>query len=301
MSTRAHTVPKFYLGGFVSPESVQSKDPFVWIGFLKTQEIKRRSPKNISIERGLYDGPGGLADRSASIEDHLAKIEWAAASAIRKLAALPRGTNPIVGPEIWRFLAWQAARTPGWMELEQQWAEQWAPDAKTHLVESPPSGMESVKALHRTITIRDPHSGELREIQDDELTTYIKLGWKWVLQSNDKLEMLHMQAWYFQVRHFPSLSWTCLFAPPDGSFVTSDRGVAWLADGQSNTPPAALRHPTAQVFAPLTNRIALVGRNEAQPMNVTPRQINSHIASATSEWIAGASREIVEQAMNDRV
>jgi hypothetical protein len=35
LGTRAHTVPKFYLHGFVAPETEGSRDPFVWIGSLK--------------------------------------------------------------------------------------------------------------------------------------------------------------------------------------------------------------------------------------------------------------------------
>jgi hypothetical protein len=124
MSIRAHTVPKFYLGGFLSPESEQGHDPFVWLGSLATGatgEIKRRSPRNISIARGLYDGPGGLTGRSETIEAHLAKIESDASTAINKFAATPVGETPGLPPEITRFLAWQAARTPAWMELEQRW------------------------------------------------------------------------------------------------------------------------------------------------------------------------------------
>jgi hypothetical protein len=60
LSTRAHTVPKFYLSGFLAPESEQDRDPFVWLGSVTTGEIKRRSPKNISLARGLYDGAGAL-------------------------------------------------------------------------------------------------------------------------------------------------------------------------------------------------------------------------------------------------
>jgi hypothetical protein len=59
-ATRAHTVPKFYLRGFVAPESEVGADPFVWLGSLMTGEIKKRSPKNISIASGLYDGLGGF-------------------------------------------------------------------------------------------------------------------------------------------------------------------------------------------------------------------------------------------------
>jgi hypothetical protein len=117
LSTRAHTVPKFYLRGFVALEAEGSRDPFVWIGSLTTGEITRRSPKNISIARGLYDGQGGFAESDVTIEAHLAKIESAASVAIRKFAATKIGEGGPIPPEITRFLAWQAARTPGWMEV----------------------------------------------------------------------------------------------------------------------------------------------------------------------------------------
>ena len=117
--TRAHTVPRFYLQSFVAPESEAAREPFIWVGWLATGEIKRRSPKNVSIRRGLYDGPGGFEEPDVTIEAHLAKIESAASLAIRRLAS---GNGVEVGaipPEIWRFIAWQAARTAGWIEVER--------------------------------------------------------------------------------------------------------------------------------------------------------------------------------------
>jgi len=71
LGTRAHTVPKFYLHGFVAPESDGNRDPFVWVGSLTTGEVTRRSPKNISIARGVYDGQGGLSEPGETIEAHL--------------------------------------------------------------------------------------------------------------------------------------------------------------------------------------------------------------------------------------
>jgi len=101
----------------------------------------------------------------------------------------------------------------------------------------------------------NPDTGERREVTNsEEFNAHLKRGWKWVLRSDDKLELLCMQAWYFQVRHFQRLCWVGLYAPDDEWFITSDRGVAWLADGYADTPPAALRHPTAQVVAPLTRK-----------------------------------------------
>lgn len=301
-ATRAHTVPKFYLQGFVAPESEADSNSFVWIGSLTTGEIRRRSPKNISIARGFYDGPGGFDAPGVSIEAHLAKIESAAARAIRQFVATEpgEGTNP--PPEIWRFLSWQAARTPGWMDVVAESVYDWDPNVVTPVVEPPPEGINDIRDRVRETCLEDPDTGEQRQITGyEEFKEYRKRGWKWVLNLDDKLELLHMQAWYFQVRHFPRLSWIRLNAPDDEWFITSDRGVAWMAGGHADTPPSSLRHPTAQVVAPLTRKVALVGRNGTHRLQVTSRDVNQFIACAASAWIVGPTRSIVEHALRDRV
>jgi hypothetical protein len=302
LGTRAHTVPKFYLRGFVAPESDGSRDPFVWIGSLKTGEITRRSPKNISIARGLYDGPGGFTEPDATIEAHLAKIESAASVAIRRFAATTIGGSAPIPPEICRFLAWQAARTPGWMEVVQQWANESPSCSETKAVEPPPPGFERITDRARPMCLENPNTGARREVTgEDEFHAYRKQGWKWIIRRDDHLEMLHIQAWYFQVRHFPRLSWLRLQPPGGEFFITSDRSVAWLADGYADTPPGALRHPTAQVVAPLTKKIALVGRHGNHKLDVTSREVNRFVAFAASDWIAGPTSDVVQLALTDRV
>lgn len=295
MGTRAHTVPRFYLRGFVAPDSEQQQDPFVWIAYIKTGEVGRRSPKNVSIARGIYDGPGGFAEPDRSIEAHLAKIESEAAAALRHIG-LPGSSA--VPSEVWRFLAWQVARTPGWMKLEQEWGNQeWNGEA----VEPPPDGIKPTRQRQRALRYENPKTGEVRYIDDNLGEEELRRnGWILKLSRDDHLELLHMQAWYCQVRHFPRLSWVKLTAPDGEFFITSDRSVAWLVDGNADTPPAALRHPAAQVVAPLTRKTALVGRYGTAPLNATPREVNRFVAFATSDWIAGPTRESVEQALLDR-
>jgi hypothetical protein len=300
VSTRAHTVPKFYLNGFVAPGSESERNPFVWVGSLATGEITKRSPKNISISRGLYDGRGGFEEAGATIEAHLAKIESAASSAIRKFAATKVGGGHAIPAEITRFLAWQAARTPGWMELVERWAnEPWDPHAE--VVEPPPDGFDKVRDRMRPMCLEDPNTGSRREVtSESDFHSLRTQGWKWILRRDDHLEMLHIQAWYFQVRHFPRLSWVRLEPPHGEYFITSDRSVAWLVDGHADTPPAALRHPAAQVVAPLTSKIALGGRHGAAALNVIPREVNRFIAFAASDWIAGPTADVIRQALVDR-
>jgi len=302
-ATRAHTVPKFYLRGFVAPESenVTKIEPYVWLAWLGTNQVERCSPKNVSIKRGYYDGPGGFNSPDASIEKHLAQIESDAAKAIARLSAAQVAADMVGSPEIWRFLAWQAARTPGWFEVVSDWVYHSALSDSVEVVEPPPEGIEKIKDRWRPKLVEHPDSGERREVTSpEEFDDCRKRGWKWGLSSGDRLEMLHMQAWYFQVRHFPRFHWSCLTAPDQDSFVTSDRAVTWIVDGFVDTPPAALRDPSAVIIAPLTRRFALIGKHGKEPLNVTARQINQIVAASASNWVAGASRETVEQAMEDR-
>ena len=166
MSTRAHTVPKFYLSGFVAPESERERNPFVWVGSLTTGEITKRSPKDISISRGLYDGCGGFSEPETTIEAHLAKIESAASSAIRNFATKRIEDGGPIPLEITRFLAWQAARTPGWMDLVQRWANE--PPSDSEVVEPPPPGFENIVDRSRPMCLEDPSTGARREVMAEQ-------------------------------------------------------------------------------------------------------------------------------------
>jgi hypothetical protein len=284
----------------VAPESETTPDPWVWIGSLATGDIKRRAPKNVSIVSGLYDGPGGFAEPDALIEAHLQKIESAAAFAIRRLATTKSGEGAPVSAEVWRFLAWQAARTPGWMKLHDQWINDEPPASEDDMIEPPPEGVQDITDRLRPLCLEDPTTGERREVVGTtEVEEYRKRGWKLILRRDDYLELLHLQAWYFQVRHFPRLNWIRLDAPEGKWFITSDRGVAWLVDGYADTPPSALRHPTAQVIAPLTRKIALVGRHSTERLDITAPELNRFVAFAASDWVAGPTAEVVENAIID--
>lgn len=301
MTTRAHTVPRFYLSGFIGPDQTKRKDPFIWVGSLHTGIIQRRSPKNISTVNGYYDGVGAFANSQNTIEQHLAKIESEAAFAIRKFTASPIGIAGNPSPAIWRFLSWQAARTPGWSILVEEWMNESQLDATNSAVEPPPQGFANIANRPRGHLVEEPTTGRQYEVKDlEELQAYMKRGWKWKLTQEDRLECLHMQAWYFQVRHFPRLSWTRLDTPENESFITSDRAVAWLVDGYADTPPTALRHPSAQIVAPLTRKSALIGKHDACMLQITPREVNRFTAFAASNWIVGPSKEVVELAMHDR-
>jgi hypothetical protein len=104
----------------------------------------------------------------------------------------------------------------------------------------------------------------------------------------------------FRFGTFPAWRGLGCSRPAGEYFVTSDRSVAWLVDGFADTPPNALRHPAAQVVAPLTRSVSLVRRHGAAELRVTPQEVNRSIAFAASGWIAGPTAEVVRQALMDR-
>ena len=92
-------------------------------------------------------------------------------------------------PEIWRFLAWQAARTPSWTELEEEWIYHWDPNETVSLVEPPPEGINDIRDRKRSLLFENPDTGERCEVNGfEEVQSYYKRGWKWVLSSAEKLE-----------------------------------------------------------------------------------------------------------------
>lgn len=175
MSTRAHTVPKFYLNGFAARGAEHERDSFVWVGSLTTDEITKRSPKNVSISRGLYDGRGGFEDPDITIEAHLSKIESAASTAMRIFAATKIGDGHPIPPEITRFLAWQAARTPGWMEVVQRGVNE--PWPAIEVMEPPPDGFDKIRSRSRLLCMENPSTGESRQVtSEDEFYELHRLG-----------------------------------------------------------------------------------------------------------------------------
>lgn len=114
------------------------------------------------------------------------------------------------------------------------------------------------------------------------------------------LEAVHIQAYYFQVRWFPRLRWFTL-RPPEGQyFVIGDRPVGWGVPDCLEAPPNCLRDESAFLVAPPTRSLALVGRNDSTPWQVTPEQMNTMLAAWAHEWVAGPTKEVAIEALRGR-
>jgi Protein of unknown function (DUF4238) len=107
-----HYVSKFHLREFCDPTSLGTADPWVWVGNISNRSVKRRAPKNVGTSPDLFDGPGGLLQPEATLEDYLAKnVEGPASLALQRLTAQNANLAESVPPELMRYLAWAASRS----------------------------------------------------------------------------------------------------------------------------------------------------------------------------------------------
>jgi hypothetical protein len=305
MPGKHHYVSQFHLRRFLDPDSASGRDPWLWVGDIATRTVKRRAPKNLAWARGMFDGPGGFEDTEASIETFLAnKVEGPAAESLIRFCNAGPGNRSELPPPLMRYLAWAAARSLTMAELEQRWVHEWNPKNEK-VVEPPPPGIEKFRDRERLHTLEHPTLGARNDVSGAEIERLIEAGWKWKLGRDDLLEMMHMQAWYFQVRHFPRMKWIVLDAPEGTSFVLGDRPVAWGFQDDPTTPPNMLRHPDVQVFAPLSRTVALVAHNAdynppvgvTRRSNIPPEMVNAVMTAAAGVWIVGSDESTVKDSL----
>lgn len=299
MGDRHHYVAQFHLRGFADPSSLACLDPWLWFADCADGEVRRRAPRNLGWERALYDVPGAFSAPDARLEDHLAQgVEAPAAAALREFTELPAGSRGGVPPEVMRYLAWAAARTPAMRDLYQSWIDSGA-DAQAPVIEEPPAWLESVTDRDRPHRMEHPIHGRRDDVHASEVQRLRSEGWRFVIGPNDFGELLHVQAHYFYDRFFPRLQWLILDVPRCEYFVIGDRPVVWGFSDALDVPPAALRHRHAQIIAPLTRSIALFGFNPAgePPTVIRVQNVNRAMSTGARAWIAGPTQSAVLSAL----
>lgn len=274
------------------------KDPWLWQGFVPNGPVKRRAPKNVGTANLMFDGPGGLADRDATLESFLAnEVEGPAAEAMREVCRWRSDSAGEMPPALTRYLAWAAARSLPMQTLEQFCAEKGFGRAG-EVVEPPPEALLKASELQRDVQMLHPTLGCRVFPAGSDLERAAAEGWfPDMRERTNFLEIVHIQAYYFQVRFFPRFKWFALHAPEGEFFVIADRAVGWAADGYIDAPPSCLRHPSAYVLAPISRSLSLVGRHTKEKWQVTTGRINAVIACWAHDWIAGPTQATVESAL----
>ena len=301
MGAQHHYVSKFHLSQFTDPDSLGTKDPWLWQGFVADHAVKRRAPKNVGTANLMFDGPGGLVERDATLEDFLAKeVEGPAAAAMKEVSSWPSGSTGILPPALIRYLAWAAARSLPMQALERFWGEKGC-GRSNDLVEPPPEGLVKAASSLRDVQMVHPTLGRRLFPATGDFERAHAEGWLPDMREKiNFLESVHIQAYYFQVRFFPRLKWFTLHAPDGEFFVIADRAVGWAADGYIDAPPSCLRDPSAYVLAPISRSLVFVGRHTTEKWRVTPSHVNAVIAGWAHEWIAGPNQITVKCALGAR-
>jgi hypothetical protein len=298
MGAKQHYVSKFHLREFCDPDSLSLRDPWVWLGSLSDNTVKRRAPKNIGTASGMFDGPGGFADRTKTIETHLAhEVEAPAAKALRELCSGQQAGHELPGP-LARYLAWAASRSLTMRSLNEQWVIDMSARQSVQFAEPPPEGVPSAFRSTRPVCLVHPAHGETRVVGCEDASELLDMGWVPDMRDRENfLEAVHIQAYYFQVRWFPRFKWCTLRPPANGFFVLGDRALGWGVPGDMHCPPSRLRHPDAFMIAPLSRSLALLGLNKSTPWSITPSQVNALTAAWAGEWIVGPTEAVVSAAL----
>lgn len=302
MGDRHHYVPQFHLKGFADPSSTASPDPWLWIADCADGEIRRRAPKNLGWERDLYAVPGAFSSADARLEEYLAqKIEAPAAAALRVFSKGPAGSRGSIPGELMRYLSWAAARTPAMRNLYQGWIDSDI-HADAPVAEAPIAWLKSATDRYRLHWMEHEIHGFRDDARPEDVAQLKAEGWRLLVNAEDFGELLHVQAQYFHDRFFPRLHWLILDAPDKEHFIIGDRPVVWGFAGAIDVPPAALRHPAAQLVAPLTRSLALVGFNPASesPTAIKVQDINRAVSIGAQDWIAGPTKPTVLAALKLR-
>src|SRR5262245_6381328 len=115
-----HYVSRFHLAAFCDPAADSTPNPWLWVGARSDHSIRRRSPKNVGTVAGLFNGPAGFADPSASLETFLAnEVEGPAATALRRVLQEPSIQQ--LPPAVMRYVAWAASRSLPMQRLDAEW------------------------------------------------------------------------------------------------------------------------------------------------------------------------------------
>lgn len=279
---RHHFVPQFYLRGFTDPSTPVGHTPYVWVWDLAAARLTRRAPRNVAAAGGYY-APSAGAD-TTRIENALAAMEGRAAVALRHYLATTPGTRPPLLPQaVSAFVAWQAARVP--------WQRRAADTEWARLLRDAAAGRDALPddPGFQVLLMHDRTGVERRESLPVALALLRAGAWTPRFDQDQQLEVMRLQAWYYDTRHFPRLHWVLLTAPAGHAFVTSDRPVMWLVPGvgESADLPAALKSPAVELTMPLDRRHALLalGAPPDPGLRVTVDEVNRRTAAGAEHFV----------------
>ncbi len=279
---------------------MSARDPWLWQGFVPDGPVRRRAPKNVGTAALMFDGPGCLADRDATLESFLAnEVEGPAAAAIREVSRWPSGSGGELPPALFRYLAWAAARSLPMQALEDLWGKSGL-GHNSEPLEPPPEGLLNATEARRDVQMLHQSLGKRLFPAGSDFEQAVRQGWFPDMGDRTNfLESVHIQAYYFQVRFFPRLKWFALHPQQGEFFIIADRPVGWVAEGCVDAPPSSLRHPSAYVLAPISKTLLLVGRHTSEPWFVTPVHVNAVMAQWAQVWIAGPTEATVRSTLEN--
>lgn len=225
---KQHTIPKCYLSSFTDPNCPENQEPYLWIFDRETDTPKKKSPKNILVEKDFYTIELKSGEKDYRIETSLSMIESEFISILRNkiINHIPINNDEYVNMAL--FFAALSLRT---IAQKEHWEKYFG-----RLI-------EVVEQMERGYNIEPKKSKEIKEYIPESYKE--RLVDNLVLQSN--IILLKKPGFYI--------------SNSNTKFITSDNPYRYINpefDGQTAYPAPPVAKSTS-LFIPITPEITFFG------------------------------------------
>lgn len=256
---RQHTVPTFYLKGFVDPASAQSKDPYLWVVDIEEKRVYRRAPENVGRKSGFYDWEDLL--NVPGYEEHLSLIETRAAKVFRKLRSGEFNLSNKEKYHLCYFIAFQISRT-----------ERFRNNINTGVTENIKKKIQNLTQDSDQIqsALNEYPNCDKDSLSVKDIRIFIE---KDEFSINVKKDFLMGVAIELALKLIPvvgATKWSIFLSPGKQGFVTTDQGIAMLTH-DSSTPDIDFINfinPKLEILVPISNKFALLMHQKGLPEDI---------------------------------
>lgn len=254
MKPRAHhTVPRFYLQGFIDPRLEALGQEMLWV-YEPGKEPRKSAPRKVAKEKDFYLLEGDEKRKRVDIEDMLQRLEDVSAPQLRKLSAGDLSLSPQERGEFAGFVALMFTRVPFYHDAaDRMAAEKYRQFAKATAVI--PNALEEA-----FIKLYEKETGETLDMNPQEVHDFL-LSDQYTFEQTSRAWTIR-KMFEGMLRIMPILErmkWTLLESTGGVSFLTSDNPVA-LYDPSPPSPYAFAASPHSEVTFPISRKFCLLFR-----------------------------------------
>ena len=293
-----HTLPVFFLRGFVDPASCRGRNPYLWVADVEEKRVYRRGPENVAAISRFYDWED--LNNVASLESFHSIIETRAARVFRKLRDGKFVLSRKERYHLCLFVGFQISRTKRFHERLGVRAVNAAKASIREWAKNPKRLKEDIEAYAQARSEPTLEIDAVRQFIDEERYT--------IEPGKDRLHGLAIDLALKFVPVVGATRWTIFLAPDDLGFVTTDQGVALLtSDAKSiDIDFKTFHNPGLEIYVPISRDYALLMHQTTTPEGIVSldkssiREIQRRVLPTVDRYVFASAKRDAEWALDSR-